>query len=138
VLATVALGSWWALHAGLGADELRSFAFAALVVGNVAMIHSTRARDRLIVAALPSASPVLWGMTIGTLAALAAALYVRPIADVFGFAPLSAGFVAIAAGAGTAGVLWYEAYKLLRPRDGARNADRQAPLTRTTTSAGTC
>ena len=52
----------------------------------------------------------------GTLAALAASIYIPLIGDLFRFAPLAAGQVALAAGAGVAGVLWYEAYKALRPR----------------------
>jgi Ca2+-transporting ATPase len=115
-LVTIAVASWWAMSAGLAPGELRSFAFAALVWGNLAMIHATRSRDRLIVASLRSASPVLWWMTGGTLAALAAAIYVPPVADVFRFAPLSPGLLALAAAAGLIGVLWYETYKVLRPR----------------------
>jgi Ca2+-transporting ATPase len=59
---------------------------------------------------------VLWWITGGALAALAAAIYVPPLAAVFRFAPLSPSRLAIAAAAGIAGVLWYDAYKLLRPR----------------------
>ncbi|MGH7353344.1 MAG: cation transporting ATPase C-terminal domain-containing protein [Candidatus Rokuibacteriota bacterium] len=50
------------------------------------------------------------------MAALVAAVYVPPVADVFRFAPLSPGAFTVAAAAGVAGVLWYEAYKELRPR----------------------
>jgi Ca2+-transporting ATPase len=116
MLVAVALACWWAVEHGLVAREVRSFAFAALVFGNLAMIHATRSRDRLIVEALRSPNRVLSWITGGTLAALAAAVYVPPIADVFRFAPLSPGEVAVAAAAGVVGVLWYEGYKLLRPR----------------------
>jgi Ca2+-transporting ATPase len=116
VLAAVSLACWWAVRNDLADDEVRSFAFAALVFGNLAMIHATRSRDRVILEALRSASPVLWWITAGTLAALATAIYVPPIAAVFRFASLSPIHLAIAAAAGIAGVLWYEAYKLVRPR----------------------
>jgi Ca2+-transporting ATPase len=116
VLATIALASWWAVHEGLAADELRSFAFAALVCGNLGMIHATRSRDRSILRALSSATSVPWAITAATAGALAVAVYVPAVADVFRFAPLSAAHLALAAGAGVAGVLWYEAYKILRPR----------------------
>jgi Ca2+-transporting ATPase len=116
VLVTVSLACWWVVRIGLADDEVRSFAFAALVFGNLAMIHATRSRDRVILVALRSASPVLWWITAGTLAALGGAIYLPPIAALFRFAALSPAHLAIAAGAGIAGVLWYEAYKLVRPR----------------------
>jgi Ca2+-transporting ATPase len=116
VLVAVALASWWVVGTGVATGEVRSFAFAALVFGNLAMIHATRSRDRVILKTLGSANPVLWWMTLGTLAALAAAIYVPPIAGLFRFAPLEPARLALAALAGIAGVVWYEAYKLLRPR----------------------
>jgi P-type Ca2+ transporter type 2C len=116
VLAAVALASWWAVGAGWADVEVRSFAFAALAVGNLAMIHAMRSRDRLILETVRAANPVLWGITGGTLAALAASIYVPPIAAVFRFAPLSAPQVALAVAAGLVGIAWYEAYKLVRPR----------------------
>ncbi|MNC89547.1 hypothetical protein D3C83_54970 [compost metagenome] len=102
---------------GAAAGEARSFGFAAIVFGNLTMIHATRSSDHGILHTFTSPNPALWWITSGTLAALLASIYVPPIADVFRFAPLTAGALAIAAAAGIFGVLWYEAYKLLRPRD---------------------
>ena len=116
VLSTIALAAWWAVNAGLAADELRSFVFAALVAGNLAMIHATRSRDRLTLTGLSAPNPVLWWMTAATVAALVAALYVPALADLFRFAPVSPAWLALATAAGVAGVLWYEVYKLVRPR----------------------
>jgi Ca2+-transporting ATPase len=116
VLATIALASWWIVSAGVAAEELRSFAFAALVSGNLAMIHTTRSRERVVLVALRAPNPVLWWMTGGTVAALITAIYVTPIADVFRFAPLSPALFTLATAAGLTGVLWYEVYKLVRPR----------------------
>ena len=116
VLVTVALGCWWAVAHDLGSREIRSVGFAALVWGNLMMIHSTRSRDRLIVQAVRSSNAVLWWITGGTLAALTTAIYVPPAAEVFRFAPLTPGLFALAAATGAGGALWYEAYKLARPR----------------------
>ena len=116
VLATVCLAYWWAVQRGLPGGEVRSFGFAAIVFGNLAMIHATRSRHRVILDALRSPNPVLWWITGGALAALAAAIYVPAAADIFRFAPLAPGHLAVAAAAGVAGVLWYEAYKLARWR----------------------
>jgi P-type Ca2+ transporter type 2C len=95
---------------------VRSLAFAAIVFGNLAMIHATRSRDHTLRETLRRANPALWWITVGSLATLAIAIYVPTVADLFRFAPLSIGHLAVAAIAGTAGVLWYEGYKVLRPR----------------------
>ncbi len=116
VLVVVCLACWWAVARGLPSGTVRSFGFAALVFGNLAMIHATRSRERPILGALRSANPVLWWITGGTLAALAIAIYVPAVAEVFRFAPLAPRDLAVAAAAGVVGVLWYDAYKLLRPR----------------------
>jgi Ca2+-transporting ATPase len=117
VLATVCLACWWAVEQGWPAGEVRSLGFAAIVFGNIAMIHATRSRDHTMLRSLTRANPALWWITGLTLAALAAAIYLQPLADVFRFAPLSPAGAAVAALSGIGGVLWYEAYKLLRPRN---------------------
>lgn len=117
VLAAVCLAYGWMVRNGAAAGEARSFGFAAIVFGNLTMIHATRSREHGIFHTFMSPNPALWWITGGTLVALLASIYIPPIADVFRFAPLTAGALAIAAVAGIFGVLWYEAYKLLRPRD---------------------
>jgi Ca2+-transporting ATPase len=116
MLATVALAYGWVAGSGAPEGEVRSFGFAAIVFGNLALIHATRSRDRSISDTLRLPNPALWWITSGALAALAASIYVAPVADIFRFAPLPAGLLALAALAGVAGVAWYEAYKYLRPR----------------------
>jgi Ca2+-transporting ATPase len=120
VLASIGLAYWWMSRSGAGTAEMASFGFAAIVFGNLAMIHSTRSRDRLALRAAWRGNPALWWITGGTLAALAAAIYLPPVAAIFRFAPLSAGHLGMAAAAGIAGVLWYEAYKVISPRDAQR------------------
>jgi Ca2+-transporting ATPase len=115
MLVAVFLACWWAVESGLAEGEVRSVGFAAIVFGNVAMIHATRSRDYSMMA-LRRPNPALWWITGGTLAALAVSIYVDPVAELFRFAPLPPGDLALAAASGIAGVLWYEAYKLLRPR----------------------
>ena len=117
VLAGVFLASWWAVERGLPEGEIRTLGFAAIVFGNIAMIHATRSREYSILDSLKRPNPALWWITGATLAALAAAIYVPAIAGIFRFSPLSAAYLAVGALAGAAGVLWYEAYKWLRPRN---------------------
>jgi Ca2+-transporting ATPase len=116
MLATVFLAYGWAAGSGVPEGEVRSFGFAAIVFGNLALIHATRSRDRIITETLRLPNPALWWITGGALAALAAAIYVPPVAEIFRFAPLPGDHLAIAALTGIAGVAWYEAYKFLRPR----------------------
>ena len=116
VFATIFAACWWGIGYDLPGGEIRSLAFAALVCGNITMIHATRSRDRMIVQSRRSSNPVLWWITGATLIALAIALYVPPVAAVFQFAPLTPSWLAVAVAAGVGGALWYEMYKLARPR----------------------
>jgi Ca2+-transporting ATPase len=125
VLAMVFLACWWSMARGLSGDEMRSLGFAALVWGNLTMIHATRSRDRSILRVMRSANTVVWWITGATVAALAVAIYVPPVAHVFRFAPLAPPVLAVSAAAGILGPLWYEVYKLRRPRrTSARDAAR--------------
>jgi Ca2+-transporting ATPase len=116
MLASVLAIYWWMLHTGRNEGETRAAAFAAIVVANLALILSTRSRLHTIVETLRSPNPALWWVVGGTFAALIAALYVSPIADIFRFAPLGPADLALAAAAGAAGVIWYEGYKILARR----------------------
>jgi P-type Ca2+ transporter type 2C len=116
VLATTCLAYAWAVHSGIDEAQARAFGFAAIVFGNLAMIHATRSRDHGMLAMLRSANPALVWVTIGTCVALLASIYIPPVAELLRFAPLDAHYLAFAALTGIAGVLWYEAYKSLRPR----------------------
>ena len=116
VLATVFGAYWWAGRQGLADAELRSFGFAAIVFGNLAMIHATRSRERTVFDKALRPNAALRWITAGTLGALALSVYAPPVADIFRFGPLAPGNLAAAALAGVAGVAWYEIYKLARPR----------------------
>jgi hypothetical protein len=72
----------------------------------------TRSRRRTALATLREPNAALRWITLGALAALAVAIYVPAAAAVFKFAPLGALELAIAAGAGVAGVAWVELPKL--------------------------
>jgi Ca2+-transporting ATPase len=114
VLATVCLACWWAIGAGRSEGEVRTIAFAAIVSGNLALIQVCRSREHSFLATLRRPNPAFWWILGGTVSALLVAIYVPPVADLFRFLPLAPGDLLIAAAAGAAGVLWYEAAKLLR------------------------
>ena len=112
VLLAVVLLYAWAFSAGRSDAEVRALGFAAIVFGNLALIFANRSRLHPILATLAQPNPLLWWMTIGTIAALALTLYVPPAAAVFRFAPLGAGDLGLALAAGIAGILWSEGWKL--------------------------
>jgi Ca2+-transporting ATPase len=106
----------WALLAGRSEDEMRALTFAAIVIGNLALIFAGRSRSLSILATLARPNPVLWWMTFAALAALACAVYLPPVAAVFRFAPLGPAEIGIALAAGLAGALWSEIWKRRAPR----------------------
>jgi Ca2+-transporting ATPase len=114
VLACVCLTYAWAQNSGRSEGEVHAIGFAAIVFGNLAMILAHRAPDRSLLATLVRPNPAFWWVVLGALGALAAAIYLPPLAQVFRFAPLAMGDVALAAGAGFAGVLGMEALKRVR------------------------
>ncbi len=114
VLAATCVAYGWAAASGRAEAEVRSFGFAAIVFGNLALILASRAREGSIVATLARPNRALWWVIAGTLAALAASLYLPAAAEIFRFAPLGAAEIAAAFAAGTAAVLVAEAIKLAR------------------------
>jgi Ca2+-transporting ATPase len=112
VLAAVFCVYWWARGAGHSDGELRALGFATIVFGNLALIFANRSSERSIAATLARPNPALWWVVLGTLGALAAVVYVPAFAELFRFAPLSAGEVLIALAAGAASVLWFEILKV--------------------------
>jgi Ca2+-transporting ATPase len=114
MLAAVLAAYAWAVQAGRDEGTVRALAFAAIVFGNLALLFSMRSRTRTILETVREPNSALWWIALGALGALALALYVPAAAALFRFAPLEATELAIAAGAGIAGVLAYEAWKLLK------------------------
>jgi Ca2+-transporting ATPase len=112
MLAGVFAAYWWMLADGRSDSEARTVGFAAIVFSNLALLFVTRSRRRTALATLREPNAALRWITLGALAALAVAIYVPAAAAVFKFAPLGALELAIAAGAGVAGVAWVELPKL--------------------------
>jgi Ca2+-transporting ATPase len=113
MLAGVVAAYWWALQGGRPDETTRAVAFAALVMANLALIFVTRSRERTVFQTLREPNPPFWWIVAGGLAALAAAIYVPQAAAVFRFSALEAMEMLVAAGAGIAGVAWYELWKAL-------------------------
>jgi len=116
MLATVFAAYWWALQTGHSAPETRAVAFAAVVIGNLALLFAMRSRERTIFETLRERNVALWGISLAALAALAVAIYLPAAAAIFRFSALATPEVAVAAGAGIGGVIWYELWKIARRR----------------------
>ncbi len=118
VLVAVALVYAGALASGHGEDAARAMAFAALVFGNLALILVNRSARLTFAESLRHRNRALWWIVGATVAALAAVIYIAPVARLFRFEAIGAhdAFIAFASGAGA--VLWYEVLKLARRRHG--------------------
>jgi len=113
VLAVVMAAFAWA-SARIPEPEARAFAFATLVVGNLALILSNRSTTRSLWAALRAPNRTLWWMLGLASALLLAALYVPWAVAVLRFAPLPVHELAAACGLGLLSVLWFEGIKWAR------------------------
>jgi Ca2+-transporting ATPase len=105
------------------ADEetARAMAFATIVIGNLGLILGNRSSTRSMFAVLRTPNSALWWVISGTLAGIAAVLYVPYLRGLFRFAPLDAQELALCVAAALAGLAWYELYKTMRaPRHTAQ------------------
>ena len=117
VLAVV-LGAYaWADHR-LPENEARAFAFATLVVANLALIFSNRSGTRSLWASLRTPNRTLWVVVGLALALLLSALYLPWAVRVLRFTPLPAHELATACALGLLGVLWFEGVKWVRRASG--------------------
>jgi P-type Ca2+ transporter type 2C len=119
VLAAVLAAFSWATTR-LPEPEARAFAFATLVVGNLALILSNRSATHSLWATLHIPNRTLWVVVALAFGLLLAALYVPWAVGVLRFAPLPAHELAAACALGLASVLWFEGIKWVRRRPGRR------------------
>ena len=110
VLAVV-LGAYaWADHR-LPENEARAFAFAVLVVANLALILSNRSGTRSLWASLRTPNITLWVVIGLALALLLSALYFPWAVSVLRFTQLPAHELATAFALGLLSVFWFESVK---------------------------
>ena len=110
VLAAVMGAFAWA-SPRLPEEEARAFAFATLVVGNLALIFSNRSATRPIWVTLRTPNTMLWVVVGMALAMLLAALYIPWAVGVLRFAPLPVHELAAACALGVMSVFWFEGIK---------------------------
>jgi Ca2+-transporting ATPase len=120
VLGMVMASFAWA-SSRIPVPEARAFAFATLVVGNLALILSNRSVTRSLWATLRTPNNTLWVVVGLAWVLLLTALYVPWAASVLRFAPLPAHELAAACGLGLLSVLWFEGVKLIRRKSTKSN-----------------
>jgi Ca2+-transporting ATPase len=102
------------LARGRGELEARAVTFATLVVANLALIVVNRSWTRTLSATLRVRNRALWWVIGAAVVFLGLALYVPALRGPFRMTPLGAADLALALGAGIAGVAWFEALKTRR------------------------
>jgi len=115
VLAAVMAAFAWA-SPRIPEPEARAFAFATLVMGNLALILSNRSATQSLWTTLHTPNKTLWVVVGLALALLLSALYIPWAVGVLRFAPLPAHELATACGLGLLSVLWFEGIKWVRRR----------------------
>jgi Ca2+-transporting ATPase len=113
VLAVV-LGAFAWASPRISEPEARAFAFATLVVGNLALILSNRSDTRSLWSTLRTPNTTLWLVVSLAFALLLAALYVPWAVGMLRFAPLPAHELVLACGLGMLSVVWFEGVKWAR------------------------
>jgi Ca2+-transporting ATPase len=113
VLATVLAAYGWAL-AHLAPTQARAFGFATLVLADIGLIFSNRSRTRTSIESMATPNPIVWAVCGTACAVLAMALFVPLLAELFYFGALPAARLALACAAGVSGILWFDAFKLVR------------------------
>jgi Ca2+-transporting ATPase len=103
-----------ALHLGHSESDSRSLAFSTLMIGNLALIFTNRSWSRTAWQMLRSPNRAFWWVVVGTLAGLAAVIYVPAIRQLFRLSFLHPLDLIVILCAGLIGVVWFEAMKAMR------------------------
>ena len=101
----------FALFAAEGELDARAMGFAALILGNLALIFSIRVSNRGIWSTLKSPNRSAWFITAGAIVALAGTLAIPVVRNLFQFSRLHASDIALVVGANVFLLGWLEGIK---------------------------
>jgi len=127
VLATVLAAYAWALGE-LPAAQARAFAFATLVSANVGLIFGNRSQLLTVFESMRLPNRIAWVVASAALAALAAVLYIEPLAGLFRFGAPAPHHALAAVIIGVLAVLPFDLIKLAQ-----RHGRGAAPATTSST-----
>jgi len=117
VFAAVTIVYWLATGNGAGEDYARSLAFSTLILGNLALILSSRSDDRTIAETIGKKNQSLWAVIALTLFFLCATIYFVPMQELFRMAPLSLSDWGMCLVAAAAAMVPFEIVKLFRKKE---------------------
>lgn len=116
LIATLAV-YFWSVHADRAGEEVRSLAFATLVLGNLQLILVNRSWRLGVWRTLRERrNPTLRWIMVVTVGLLVLLLTVPPLRSAFGLGPIRPFDALVVTVASMAGVAWFEAYKWLTHR----------------------
>ena len=114
VLAAVALVYLWAVVDHRPDDTVRSITFATLVVSNIALILVNRSwRLSIRRTFIERRNPTLKWLLAMAMVLLLGVLGIPGLRKAFSFGPITLTDVVVVGGAGVAGVMWFELYKIV-------------------------
>jgi len=111
LLVAVAAVFLFGLRTGLSDERARAMAFACIVLGNLALIVSSRSFAENILGLLRIPNAAQWWMLAGVSIALAAVLYVPGLQQVFHLSALQAQDLVFPVIASLVAVVWFECVK---------------------------
>jgi Ca2+-transporting ATPase len=114
VLAAVFAIYYWAFSTGHAEADVRALTFTTLVLGNLGLILVNRSWTQTVIGGLvKDRNPALGWVLGGAVLFLGVLLTVPFMRELFRFAPVHATDILWVFVAGVAGVLWFEAYKMI-------------------------
>lgn len=115
------------LRAGLTDEQARAAAFACVVLGNLALIVSSRSpvSNIFMLARIPN--PVQWRMLLGACIALTIVLYTPGLQKMFHFSDVRTRDILFPVLAAVAATVWFECVKLAFRRWGEKQASTCSP-----------
>lgn len=113
----IVVGLYFAgLWSGMSNDQTRALSFATLVLVNLGLVLSNRSYTRTLLRSFTIRNSALWWIVAGSIAALAAAIYIPWVQTIFRFGALSWTHSLIALGASVLSIVWFETLERLLVR----------------------
>jgi Ca2+-transporting ATPase len=115
-LAIVAGMFAWALHSGKSEPYSRGLAFTTLIIANLSLIWTNRSWTGTVLRTFRSRNVALWTVTAGALTLLGLVLYIPFLNSLLRISSLGFHDLVLCGVAGSASILWFEAWKLFNSK----------------------
>ena len=118
----------YAVHAGAGEQHTRTMVFACLIAANVLLTLVNRSFDYSLLITIRYKNKLVWLIIGITILILLLLIYLKPLADFFGFERLNTADLFLSAGIGCLSVLWFEFFKWQKRRITRSKLDACSPI----------